>query len=86
MEPWVFAWAQTRANLPGWYGLGTALETFIEERGDAAEKTLPAQKIVHRGDIGRDDREKHGDAGQQHVHEFHEPVDHFAFGHVTRLR
>jgi phosphoenolpyruvate carboxylase len=23
--PWVFAWAQTRANIPGWYGLGTAL-------------------------------------------------------------
>jgi phosphoenolpyruvate carboxylase len=23
--PWVFAWSQTRLNLPGWYGLGTAL-------------------------------------------------------------
>src|SRR6201999_1105478 len=21
--PWVFAWSQARANLPGWYGLGT---------------------------------------------------------------
>ncbi len=24
--PWVFSWAQSRANVPGWYGLGTAVE------------------------------------------------------------
>ena len=26
--PWVFAWSQARAGIPGWFGLGTAIETF----------------------------------------------------------
>ena len=30
--PWVFAWSQMRFNLPGWYGLGTALaEAELDE-------------------------------------------------------
>jgi phosphoenolpyruvate carboxylase len=30
--PWVFSWTQTRFLLPAWYGLGTALQNFLDER------------------------------------------------------
>ena len=28
--PWVFSWAQCRLMLPGWYGFGTAVESWLE--------------------------------------------------------
>ncbi|MEA2574027.1 MAG: phosphoenolpyruvate carboxylase [Chloroflexia bacterium] len=31
--PWVFSWTQIRANLAGWFGLGTALHSEIEAGG-----------------------------------------------------
>ncbi|WP_420606944.1 phosphoenolpyruvate carboxylase [Novosphingopyxis sp.] len=29
--PWVFSWAQARVMLPGWYGVGSALEAFEDK-------------------------------------------------------
>jgi phosphoenolpyruvate carboxylase len=31
--PWVFAWSQTRMNLPGWYGLGSGLAAIADADG-----------------------------------------------------
>jgi phosphoenolpyruvate carboxylase len=33
--PWTFAWSQSRINLPGWYGLGAALEAYRVAHGSA---------------------------------------------------
>jgi phosphoenolpyruvate carboxylase len=36
--PWVFSWSQCRIMLPGWYGFGTAVRHFLEEKkGTLAE-------------------------------------------------
>ena len=38
--PWTFAWSQSRINLPGWYGLGTALEAYRAAHGEAGLDVL----------------------------------------------
>jgi phosphoenolpyruvate carboxylase len=41
----VFAWSQARANLPGWYGLGTALDAVATRGG--------RDVIAHLGELYR---------------------------------
>ena len=50
--PWVFSWSQCRFNIPGWYGVGTSLETMRTndpikfERFKNAVKTDPFIRYV----------------------------------------
>jgi len=32
--PWVFSWTQARCIVPGWYGLATGIEAYLDEGGD----------------------------------------------------
>ncbi|MFN6564825.1 MAG: phosphoenolpyruvate carboxylase [Nostoc sp. ChiSLP01] len=38
--PWVFSWTQTRFLLPSWYGVGTALQQFLNEEPEEHLKLL----------------------------------------------
>jgi phosphoenolpyruvate carboxylase len=43
--PWTFAWSQARINLPGWYGLGHALEAYRAAHGEDGMDALA--RLVH---------------------------------------
>jgi phosphoenolpyruvate carboxylase len=38
--PWVFSWTQTRFLLPSWYGIGTALQEFLDAEPEQHLKLL----------------------------------------------
>jgi phosphoenolpyruvate carboxylase len=38
--PWTFAWSQSRINLPGWYGLGTAMEAYAAAHGESGIREI----------------------------------------------
>jgi phosphoenolpyruvate carboxylase len=43
--PWVFSWAQCRLMLPGWYGFGSAVESWIAEH---PEQGMPFLQELYR--------------------------------------
>jgi phosphoenolpyruvate carboxylase len=49
--PWVFAWAQNRHIITGWYGVGSAIASLLQVRGQQGEALLP--RLFHDSRIFR---------------------------------
>jgi phosphoenolpyruvate carboxylase len=54
--PWVFSWTQSRHGIPGWFGVGTAIEALVREVGVAgvrelAERSRFFRAMVHNTEV-----------------------------------
>ncbi|MHA2789037.1 phosphoenolpyruvate carboxylase [Corynebacterium sp. S7] len=43
--PWVLSWSQSRAAIPGWFGVGSALSWWIDAGKDEAEKSARTEEL-----------------------------------------
>ncbi|HNL41512.1 MAG TPA: phosphoenolpyruvate carboxylase, partial [Ottowia sp.] len=46
--PWGFSWGQCRLTLPGWYGFGAAVQTFMDDPAAPPRARLALLRRMHR--------------------------------------